>query len=233
MPNYLIGLLSAADYEHRRAVCRETWVRSRPGIDIVFLVGDPSRSAPERNDDLLWLPCPDDYPSLPQKTRAFCRWACDQYGWDWLLKADDDTWIALDRLASYHPPGEYTGAEWRSGVGYGSGGAGYLLSRRAAQIVAQTLDCPRGAEDRLVADCLRQARPRIPFSKDDRFCPWSTPDGRRPRLDNDLITAHVGGGESKWLQHGERLFLTLAEEFQSNRGYIRGYTNHESAVFGG
>ena len=103
-------------------------------------------------------PCPDDYPSLPQRTRWFCRWALAQNDWDYLFKCDDDTYVSITRLSLYDLAGrDYVGAEWKPGVGYGSGGAGYFLSRKAATAVAERLEQPCGAEDALVGQVLRSA----------------------------------------------------------------------------
>ena len=45
-------------------------------VDALFLMSDRTgRSEPWRDGDTLWLPCADDYASLPQKTLWFCRWA--------------------------------------------------------------------------------------------------------------------------------------------------------------
>ncbi len=193
MNRIIIGALSARDYRDRRQNCIDTWVpavRSR-GIDAVFLIGEPSIDRPQSDGTNLWLPVPDDYPSLPQKTRAFCQWALDRDDWDYLFKCDDDTAICASRLAEYDTAGkDYIGTEWRQGVEYGSGGAGYLLSRRAAEVVAGGLLHTVGPEDMLVGDVLREAG--IHLHKDGRFVPWGSME-HRPAPGNDLITAHAVG----------------------------------------
>jgi hypothetical protein len=164
-------------------------------VSAVFLFGCPTAVAPEQiGPHALVLPCPDDYPGLPQRTMWFCRWAT-QYSvlstqWDYLFKCDDDTYISLPRLLAFDPAGrDYIGAEWRIGVGYASGGAGYFLSRRAAAIVAERLAAyPTGAEDLLVGRVLAAAG--IELSIDPRFVPFGSAE-RRPRADNDLITLHA------------------------------------------
>jgi hypothetical protein len=93
------------------------------------------------------------------------------------------------------------GAEWRPGVGYASGGAGYFLSRKAAAIVAERLaSYPTGAEDLLVGRVLHSAG--IEFSIDPRFVPFGSPD-HRPRADNDLITLHAASEELILKSHEE------------------------------
>jgi hypothetical protein len=196
MAKYLIGLLSAWKYADRRALCRATWVpRLRAlGHDVVFLLGQPDIPAPERHGDLLILPCPGDYPTLPQRTRWFCRWALAalQRGDDWthLAKADDDTCVCAERLSAYEPIGPYVGNEWKPGVGYGSGGGMYLLDRPAAAIAAEKLTQPTGAEDLLVGQVLRQNGIRLEI--DQRFVPFGNSE-RRPKPTNDLITCHKVG----------------------------------------
>ena len=171
------------------------------GMDAVFLLGVPNLPAPERWGDVLLLPCPDAYDNLPQRTRWFCRWALEQPGWDYLFKCDDDTFVAANRLTGYDAAGrDYIGAEWRTGVGYGSGGGGYLLSRKAAEIVAEKLAQPVGAEDLLVGQVLREAG--IPLSIEPRFVPFGDMI-RRPAFGNDLITVH-GVNEDVFLRsHSE------------------------------
>ena len=51
---------------------------------------------------------------------------------------------------------DYVGAEWRPGVGYGSGGAGYFLAGPAAAIVAERLTHTTGVEDLLVGKSARR-----------------------------------------------------------------------------
>ena len=108
--------------------------------------------------------------------------------WDYLFKCDDDTYVSIPRLLAYDLAGrDYIGAEWRPGVGYGSGGAGYFLSRRAATIAAEGLIHATGSEDLLVGRILRAAG--IEFAIEPRLVPFGSMT-HRPRRDNDLITLH-------------------------------------------
>jgi hypothetical protein len=221
----IVGALQAVDHFARLVLCRETWIAdaTRLGVDCVFLIGagaDRAIDRPIRSGDLLLLPCPNEYRTLPQRTRWFCRWALeggegwgagDGARWNYLFKCDSDTYVSVPRLVACcerlaagpaspgavgsrlsPAPSDYIGAEWKPGVGYASGGGGYLLSRKAAAIVAQKLDPPTGAEDLLVGQVLRHNG--IRFEIDRRFAPFGSME-QRPRPDNDLITAHKVGAD--------------------------------------
>ena len=44
-------------------------------VSTLFLLGCPACTEPEQlGPHHLALPCPDNYPSLPQRTLWFCRW---------------------------------------------------------------------------------------------------------------------------------------------------------------
>jgi len=191
-PRILIGALSGAAKTARRDACRATWlagIDARDDVQCVFLRGDPGLSKPELRGDELWLPCPDDYASLPQKTRGFCRWALANAQFEYLFKCDDDTYVCLDRLLQVPSGLDYCG--WKLGRrSYASGGAGYLLSRRAAEVVARDVVEQTGPEDRLVGQHLH--RTGIALVHDPRFRPWRKLS-HTPRPDNDLITGHYCG----------------------------------------
>lgn len=190
MSRILIGALSGWQHVDRRDRCVNTWFRDAHncGLDSVLLLGLPGIPRPERRGDLLLLPSPDSYESLPQRTRWFCEWALGRDDWEYLFKCDDDTYVAAARLAALATEGrDYIGAEWKPGVAYGSGGGGYLLSRRAAKIVAEHMRQETGAEDQLVGKVLREHG--IPLHIDNRFVPFGNRE-KRPRSDNDTITVH-------------------------------------------
>lgn len=153
----------------------------------VFLIGSPGLEEPALAGRYLLLPGPSDYRSLPQRTRAFCQWAISRDDWDYLFKCDDDTYVAMSRLVRYPLTADYIGAEWAPGVRYASGGAGYFLSRKAAEVVALHLTRKEGPEDVYVRDAL--ASQGIPFTQDQRFVALGNEE-LRPRADNDLITLH-------------------------------------------
>lgn len=209
----IIGAFSAAtgeQYAQRRQTCLDTWIPTVEdlGAMVVFLLGDPALLAadyrPERHE--LWLPARDQYLFLPQKTREFCRWAIghqDAPPWTYLFKCDDDTYIHGPRFAAYEPAGrDYIGNEWKAGVRYASGGAGYWLSRRSAEIVAEQLatdpqatpDDPiwsktSGPEDMAVGALLRSEE--IQFHKDPSFEPWGWRPSATPADNPHLITTHA------------------------------------------
>jgi len=198
----MIGALSCWKYKERRDRCERTWMLEGDTLDgaspgepplhtitrSVFLIGSPGLEAPSLAGRNLLLPGPSDYLSLPQRTRAFCQWAIARDDWDYLFKCDDDTYVSISRLVRYPLTADYIGAEWRPGVGYASGGAGYFLSRRAAEVVAEHLTRKEGPEDVYVRDAL--ASQGIPFTQDQRFVALGDEE-LRPRAGNDLITLHA------------------------------------------
>ena len=200
----IIGALSGWKYHGRRERCIASWMSdaSDRGIQSVFLMGCATLQQAElTGPHYLCLPCPDDYPHLTQRTWQFCRWALQQSDWDYLFKCDDDTYVSIPRLADYDlGQRDYVGAEWTTGVNYGSGGAGYFLSRRAAALVAAEPQPTMGAEDAWVGEVLRRAGIRL--SIETRLLPWAKPD-LRPTGDNDLLTAHGICGEVFDLCHAE------------------------------
>lgn len=205
MSRIIIGALSGWAYHDRRERCLATWMHDAAEleIDALFLLGCPPLKKPERIGlHFLTLPCPDDYPTLPQRTMWFCRWALERDDWDYLFKCDDDTYVSVPRLADYNQAGrDYLGAEHTPAVRYGSGGAGYFLSRKAAAIVAERLaNVPTGAEDDEVGKILRNAD--MPVWVDARFTPWGNAE-RRPRRDNDIITLHGVNAELFLKSHQE------------------------------
>jgi hypothetical protein len=145
---------SRPKYQERLQTLRDTWIPlAAPYHDIRFF--DGAR-----------LGVPDDYWSLPQKTKALCKYAI-QHGYDYLLKVDDDTYVHPDKLAI--PSADYAGIRIKANdlgfppnfankpkgtypFDYASGGA-YWLSRRAMEVVAEA-EIDDWAEDRWVGQNL-------------------------------------------------------------------------------
>jgi hypothetical protein len=238
MSRILIGALSGWKYFDRRLRCLATWMADADEMDVesFFLLGCPTADQPEPiGRHALALPCPDDYASLPQRTLWFCRWALSQRSevrnqrsdirpptsdlrlldWDYLFKCDDDTYVSIPRLSAYDLAGrDYVGAEWRPGVDYGSGGAGYFLSRRAATIVQERLTTAAGAEDVEVGKVLRAAG--IHLSIEPRLIPFGSVD-RRPKTANDLITVHACA-DAFSAAHAETGLHATVEEVATTHG---------------
>jgi hypothetical protein len=191
----ILGILSGQKMHERRDRCRRTWLSvdyDRSQVLPLFLIGDPTLTAPVWGGDCLWLPVPDDYPSLPQKTRAFCRWCLDNFDFTAIWKGDDDSYAVLSRLQDSLPTPpiyDYVGmnAGAKGEVPYGSGGAGYLLSPNSAAIVADKMTETAGCEDRIVGQHLAKAG--IQLVEDARFRGWSEPM-HWPTPDNDIISCH-------------------------------------------
>lgn len=138
----LIAIESCLRDRHLHAAHRNTWVRELSGADLKFFMGGTGTPEPDEE----FLPVADDYISLPFKTKTICHWAIAR-GYDYLFKADSDTFIHPGRLLASgfekyeytgfylgHPRGE--GYDWVKRGAYASGGSGYWLCRRAMEFIA-------------------------------------------------------------------------------------------------
>lgn len=190
----LVGLLACHFESHlpRRTLCRETWLPALQdmGADVVFLIGAHDRV--ERRGDELLLPVDDSYKALPQKTHAFMQWALETSGVTHVFKADDDTLIASQRFYDWvlgmDPSHDYVGNQpFPHGKPYASGGAGYLLSMKAVELIAKASFPRHGYEDSLVGTTMK--RNHVPFHRDTRLIPWGN-EAARPLPGNDIITSH-------------------------------------------
>lgn len=189
----IIGVLTCQKMDARRAGVLRTWgrsIREDPDLDFVFLIGDPTLAVPRRECDVLYVPCPDDYDSLPQKTRWFCVWLTElaEQQWDVAMKVDDDTYLQVDRLKPFL---ERAAADERVDV-YGAddgnhfhGGAGYTMNRDAAAAIAEHVRDLQGLEDWKACAALHTAG--LHWADEPRFC---FDKKRLPMPANEQITAH-------------------------------------------
>ena len=151
---------------------RSTWGQALRGrAEVKFFLGRPSydiggmsrslhptaqNSYIPKSDEVI-LECPDDYHSLPLKTRAICKWATDKHV-DHIFLCDNDTYVNPKKILTCgYQMYDYAGkisrpisetfpydAVDRDGVmthiencyPWASGGFGYFLSKLAIQKVA-------------------------------------------------------------------------------------------------
>lgn len=140
---------------------RDTWVKDVQGADVRFFLG---QGYSQLRDDEVRLGCPDDYMSLPQKTRAILTWALER-SYDYVFLCDTDTYVIPGKLAAtgfdrFDLTGLFNGAIGRPNATEGkywawiSGGNGYWLSARAAAIVRDHPHNGDWAEDRITGQAL-------------------------------------------------------------------------------
>jgi hypothetical protein len=139
------------------SVIRKTWGQDAWHVpfDVRFFIGRDSEIWYELDDET-HLDCPDDYDSLPHKTRAILAWSVDR-NYDYTFLCDTDTYIVPRLLAkcgyeNYDIAGRFgampalgTTFNYRDARGvypnswpWPSGGVGYFISNRAARLIAAT-----------------------------------------------------------------------------------------------
>lgn len=156
--NPLIAIVTCRKHAARVEAQRQTWIPQavQAGFDVEIFDGER-------------LGVPDDYYSLPAKTKAICQWA-DGRRYENMLKADDDGYIVVARLqlvphdyagirvppndlGSVVPPGAPAKPRGTYPAWYASGGA-YWMSRRSICTVAAEPLSHDWAEDRWVGNVL-------------------------------------------------------------------------------
>lgn len=143
---------------------RSTWARDLKmlGVDTFFFVGrDPSQQDTRRTRKYsageVVVDSPDDYMGLPIKTRRICQWVGNKM-FKHVFLCDVDTLVKPSLLTTGYEIFDYAG-KFANGAypgcppyrykddrgeihdecrGWASGGVGYFLSRRAAELVAVT-----------------------------------------------------------------------------------------------
>jgi len=138
----------------RRAAQRETWIKQlTPDMPYFFYVGQGST---ELEADVVRLDVADGYNDLPPKLHKALSHAVNTLSFDWLIRLDDDSFLAPERLPGLIAEMAGRGADYfgsdscrAEGSGYATGGAGMVLSRKAAEILTQSPcppPCPRSPD---------------------------------------------------------------------------------------
>jgi hypothetical protein len=120
-----------SDMKMGHPAIRQGWGKHLVNADLRFFVG---RSLANMKPDEINLHVPDDYMSLSYKTKAMLAWSVAQ-GYDYTFMCDNDTFIIPEGLmASGFEQYDYSAEVEHKG--YFNGGAGYFMSRKAAEIIA-------------------------------------------------------------------------------------------------
>jgi len=186
---------------------------ARLGVDAKLFMGtferlasqQPRMETPVQQADEVWLNVKDWKPSLSEKVVHIIQWAYD-HGYDYVFKADLDTYIRVDRLLrSGFENSEYLGwpvrpdgygGLWRGRITYyAQGGAGFWLSRKAmkAFLEADQSHIPfSDAED--VRMGWLMAEQGIELTGDERYEPYRCPVVI-PEPENEVITTHKCSAE--------------------------------------
>jgi hypothetical protein len=124
--NILIAVAGCQKHLDRWESQAATWAKDSPLV--FFFTGEQ-------------LGVPDDYLSLPAKTKAICQYAVDA-NYDWVMKVDTDTYLSIPRaLASGFENHDYMGYVTKAAIPswltypYCSGPS-YWLSKKACGILA-------------------------------------------------------------------------------------------------
>ena len=155
-------LVHLSEDSARHAAVMQTWARAGPGswdVAFIFFGKGCKRSARQGAAcTTKWLPGggKDDFAET-QRALAF---GMESYPSAQLFaKFDDDTYVYSKRLLEMERAFDYAGSPIRNeGLVYGSGGAGYVLSRRAAgEVMRCAPPTNRRFEDLSVGWCMHNA----------------------------------------------------------------------------
>ena len=80
---------------------RKTWAYqlNKYGFRYLFLLGDPSLETAQVKDDILIVPCADDYESLLLKLSLGYKFIYQNFNFDYVYKIDDDCYPDLNKLS--------------------------------------------------------------------------------------------------------------------------------------
>jgi hypothetical protein len=190
---------------------RETWFKDIKPFDAhvtgKFFYGEP-HPRPALPDEV-YIPCGDDYASLPRKTLEICKYAL-RGGYDYLFKADDDTAVYVDRLVKELLETRFDYAGFTN-ANICTGGPGYWLSRAAMQAVVDKFDSSHWAEDVTVGKIMALVNINpvmLPNHHSGFAAHWYFPNGFDPTRNlQGVVAFHAVQPEimREWYQHERSL----------------------------
>ena len=224
----IIGIISHSN--GLREFVRKGWLTLVPNdIEALFVIGNPKLKEVVKEGDTIFVPCEDDYLSLPIKVKEMLKYFCKTYDFEYVLKCDDDSFVRPEKLLNLKKDGEYIGViaggvegeeefdtyskltnnrfrdyfcsekkiiemeNWQGcvmveSVNYAVGGAGYLLNKRAAEIIVNDpiMDC-KGSEDVYVGSVMYKNN--IDLKENVRFN-QTIVNNKIPTKDNEYISTH-------------------------------------------
>lgn len=214
MSRILIAVSSCHEYEKLgiNQSQRDTWLADavRLGMDYHFFHGLPNF---QDRYDVVTFPIDDSIWGLTNKLKLKVKWGFEN-GYDFIFSCFPDTYARPERLLSsgferfdyfgslsshvdYLPPQEPTGVYFGHekevpnggtvrGDWYCHGGAGYLLSRRACEVVVNEPSSYLN-DDCWLGDIMRNPRHGLSRGHSDDICQFEG----HPRKDNSIITSHL------------------------------------------
>lgn len=160
----IIGVYTCPKYSNRQKAVCNTWFKEIPDhITALFVMSDPGRPA-RIEGNTLFLDCPEGYEFLTVKTFRFVEFCLTHFDFEYIFKADDDTYLDILSFLQFKKQGDYIGRmvgssdkdidrTWHFGkfaesslekpyqgkfiAKWAAGGDGYFLSRRAAEFFNQ------------------------------------------------------------------------------------------------
>jgi hypothetical protein len=162
----LIAIPSCHTLRHFEQAERDTWLRDVPaGTDYKFFLGNPAGAA---EPDEVFLNVGDTLQDLTHKTVEMYRWSVENE-YDYVLKVDLDTFVRPQAWLE----SDFRDFDWTGGQNsfFASGGAGYVLSRRAMQAVVNHPVEPGPAEDVNTAHAVLEAGMTLHNDSRYKFCP--------------------------------------------------------------
>jgi hypothetical protein len=159
----VIAIVTHPGNEELVKACRDTWASNLPDDIMVLEVYGGGEGQPVRDGDKLIVPCEEHYRTLPQKTWWLMKYLTDNLKFSQVLKCDDDVHIDEIEALFECADGDYCGLivhcnqhKHRGKYHYQyvedtyrtvyegqypkvwASGCSYILSNRAAHLVAST-----------------------------------------------------------------------------------------------
>ncbi|HET6224765.1 MAG TPA: glycosyltransferase [Bacteroidia bacterium] len=98
----VIGIISCKKNEHKIRSIKNSWIKEMQecGLPYYIVIADPSLTSCLLINDTLYVPCQDNYESLPAKVFYFYQYVLKNTNYDYVYKIDDDCYVNIENLYS-------------------------------------------------------------------------------------------------------------------------------------